>query len=87
MGKDRFNTRASYDSTFKYGEYLAPMTSTKRQVSSKQIEIIKEMRKSKKLNNWEKQFLKDVSLLPSFSTKVKDKLNLIYVKVKGKKLT
>ena len=80
MPKDRYKTRASWDTTFKYGEYSPPLHFTKRTITFKQIELIKKMIKCNNINLWEKNFLIGVSKKANLSPKEKNKLNLIYLK-------
>jgi len=78
MAKDRFKTRASYDTNFKYGG-LEYTPSTKRTVTSKQVSIMKQLYYSSKLNNWEKNFVKNCMKLDSLSDKQKTLLNKLYL--------
>ena len=77
MAKDRFKTRASYDSTFKYGQYEYNKPS-KREVTSEQVAVMKEIYLSDRINNWEKGFIKDCLTYRSLSPKQKSIINGIY---------
>ena len=81
MPKDRFKTRASYDAEFKFGvtefNYKSNIT-----VTEKQISIMKQMYRSDVITDWERAFLKSVSLRRHLSDKQKKTLNKIYKKTK-----
>lgn len=80
MAKDRFKTRASYDTTFKYGEYITPIHSTKRTITEKQIKILGELYKKPNISDWDKDFIKSVLKFNTLSKKQRDILNTIYIK-------
>jgi len=79
MAKNRFNTRESYDPTYKFNTYIKPV-SKERNVSSKQVTLMKEMYRRETLNNWEKQFIKSCLKLDILSERQKQILNKIYKK-------
>jgi len=81
MAKDRFKRRIDYDKEFKYGVHINPVK-TDRSVTHKQVELIKKMCKSEKLNQWEKLFLKSCLKQHNYSDKQKLILNNIFVKVR-----
>lgn len=81
MAKDRFNTRNSYDPKFKFNEYVKPVK-TERMVSSKQIEIMKQMYISPRLSVWEKGFIKNCLRYNTLSDKQKFTLNSLFHKFK-----
>ena len=81
MPKDRFKRRIDYDKEFKYG-IQEDSVKTDRSVTYKQVELIKRMYKSEKLNQWEKQFLKSCLKQHNYSDKQKLILNNIFVKVR-----
>lgn len=81
MAKDRFNTRASYDNTFKYSglEYNRSQTKV---ITGTQVDAMRRMYQSDKLNSWEKNFVKNCMKYDSLSQKQKDLLNKLYINAK-----
>jgi len=82
MAKDRFNTRGSYDPNFKFNAYV-PTVKSERTITSDQVELLKKMYTSDKINVWEKNFIKSVIKFNTLSQGQKDKLNTIYKKIKN----
>ena len=68
MPKDRFHTRASYDSNFKYGVSELSNQSF-RTITFKQTEFLKKLYGNKYLSPWEKNFIKDILSKNSLSEK------------------
>jgi len=81
MAKDRFNTRESYDPTYKFNTYVNTV-SKERNINSQQVTLMKAMYKRETLSKWEKQFIKGCLKLNILSKRQKDILNKIYNKVK-----
>jgi len=81
MAKDRFKTRSSYDSEFKYGLQEQSYKS-KRTTTGTQTDLMKSMIKSDKLNVWEKGFVKNCLRYNNLTDKQKLHLNKIYLKLK-----
>lgn len=81
MAKDRFKTRSSYDSRFKYGVQLKSNKS-ERKITYTQTELLKKMYQSEKLNVWEKGFIKNCLRYDTLSEKQKLVLNNLFLKLK-----
>ena len=94
MAKDRFNTRASYDSSFKYSGQLMPLppkptnTPPKKKMSDNVLHNITSFYKSSVdlMNDWEAGFVKSIidkgfDLSPKQKNTFKD----IFVKIQRKK--
>jgi len=81
MAKDRFKTRASYDSSFKYSglEYNRSQTKV---ITGAQVEAMKQMYQSDRLNSWEKNFVSNCMKYDSLSQKQKNLLNKLYKNAK-----
>jgi len=79
MAKDRFKTRRSWDSKFKYGSlYEKPLP--KRTITEQQTNIMNDMLQSGKLSEWEFDFVRNCKKFYTLSQKQKDILNKIYKK-------
>ncbi len=76
MAKDRFNNRASYDNSFKYGQSEFTQKSL-RTTSFEQTEFIKQIFQKPNLNEWEMKFLKSVAKSNRLSEKQINKINII----------
>jgi len=83
MPKDRFNTRASWDTSFKYSGQLMPKVSKSspesKYKSKKEIELLEAVGTMfyKGMNDWEKGFINNLRqspwmLSPKQKAKVKD---------------
>ncbi len=81
MAKDRFKTRASYDTNFKYSGLEYNPTKTKV-ITGTQVDTMRQMYQSDKLNSWEKKFVKNCMKYDSLSQKQKDLLNKLYKNAK-----
>jgi len=81
MAKDRFNTRASYDSGFKYSGLEYNRSETKV-ITGTQVDTMRQMYQSDKLNSWEKDFVRNCMKYDSLSQKQKNLLNKLYKNAK-----
>jgi hypothetical protein len=82
MSKDRFKTRASYDTNFKYGVQEIKGEGKKRNINEKQVEFLKKLYKSKLLSSWEKNFIKSILTFDNLSDKQITIIKKIYNKIK-----
>lgn len=79
MPKDRFNTRASYDTNFKYG--ITESTQGKnRSITEEQIKFMKDLYNLTNLTQWERDFIKSLLRFDNLSQKQLDTLKNIYIK-------
>lgn len=89
MAKDRFKTRASWDTNFKYsGQVMSNYSAPKKEpLSTHQQRVLTEMIRNKEyINDWEVKFLRDI-LTRNFklSERQKSKVRDIFVKIENKK--
>lgn len=90
MAKNRFNTRASWDDSFKYSGQLMPKSSpsktpSDKYKSQKEIELLDAVDTMfyKGMNDWEKGFISNLKQSPwKLSPKQKDKVKDIAKKYK-----
>ena len=84
MAKDRFKTRASYDTDFKYGIEEIKGEGKKRTVTEKQVQFLKSLYKIQTLNNWEKDFIKSILRFDVLTPKQIEIIKKIHIKYKNK---
>ena len=58
MAKDRFITRASWDTDFKYGIVEVKGVGKKRNVTEEQVRLMKDLYSISTLTTWERDFIK-----------------------------
>lgn len=79
MPKDRFKTRASYDTKFKYG--VSERNQGKnRSITEEQIRFMKDLYSLSNLTQWERDFIKSLMRFDNLSQKQLDTLKNIYIK-------
>jgi hypothetical protein len=86
MAKNRFNTRASWDTNFKYSGQLSPssLSPKKQPLSSDQLNRLSEFKAqfNDKMNDWERDFIKNIIVNGvKTSPKQKEILKKIFIKV------
>lgn len=80
MAKNRFNTRASYDTDFKYGITEVKGVGKNRSITEEQVRFMKDLYKLSNLTQWEKDFIKSLIKFDNLSQKQLDTLKNIYIK-------
>ena len=80
MPKDRFKTRASYDTTFKYGITEVKGVGKNRTVTEAQIKLMKDLYNLNNLTQWERDFIKSLMRFDNLSQKQLHTLKNIYIK-------
>ena len=79
MAKNRFNTRASWDTEFKYG--ISESSQGKnRSITEEQIRFMKDLYSLSNLTQWERDFIKSLLRFDNLSQKQLDTLKNIYIK-------
>lgn len=86
MAKNRFNTRASWDSSFKYSGQIMPKYSApkKQPMTPHQLNKLSEFKAkfNNKMNDWERNFIKSIIVNGvKASPKQKEILKKIFIKV------
>lgn len=80
MAKNRFNTRASYDTDFKYGISEIKGEGKKRTITEKQVKFMKNLYELHNLTDWERNFIKSLLTFDTLSEKQLETLKSIFIK-------